>query len=221
MSSMVLKVKRGYPVTGSMPTQARTRPISAPITPLRTLPEEREAMIVSANTHSQNCSGAPNFMDTLARGTDRNRSAETPKIPPNTDEMSAVKRAFCACPFMAIGYPSNVVQRAAAVPGVLMRMEGMDPPYSEPQYTEPSISSAVADSSPNVKGRSSAMPSVPDNPGTAPIMMPKQALRVMSSSVTGSDRLERTTHGSNMFISLVSLVKHQWREGFPPPSEPT
>ena len=53
------------------------------------------------------------------------------------------------------------------------------------------------------------MPSVPDNPGMAPIMMPKQALRVMSSSVTGSDRLERTTHGSNMFISLVLWMKLQ------------
>ena len=58
-------------------------------------------MIVSAKTHSQNCSGAPNFMDTLARGTDRNSRAETPKIPPHTDEISAVNRAFCACPFIA------------------------------------------------------------------------------------------------------------------------
>ena len=31
----------------------------------------------------------------------------------------------------------------------------------------------------------------------------------MSSSVTGSDRLERTTHGSNMFISLVLWMKLQ------------
>lgn len=204
-----------------MPTQARTRPISAPITPLRTLPEEREAMIVSANTHSQNCSGAPNFMDTLARGTDRNRSAETPKIPPNTDEMSAVKRAFCACPFMAIGYPSNVVQRAAAVPGVLMRMEGMDPPYSEPQYTEPSISSAVADSSPNDKREEQRDAERAGQSGDGPHNDAETGAQSHEQQRDRSDRLERTTHGSNMFISLVSLVKHQWREGFPPPSEPT
>ena len=102
-----------------------------------------------------------------------------------------------------------MVHRAAAVPGVLMRMAGMDPPYSEPQYTEPSISRAVAGSSPNVKGRSSAIPSVPDKPGMAPMMMPKQALSVMSSNVIGSDRLERTIHGSNMRIAPVSLLKRQ------------
>lgn len=60
------------------------------------------------------------------------------------------------------------------------------------------------------------MPSVPDNPGTAPIMMPKQALRVMSSSVTGSDRLERTTHGSNMFISARFIGEASMAGGVSP-----
>ncbi len=128
ISSIVLKVKRGYPVTGSM-----SRPTSAPMTPLSTLPEDSEAMMVSAKTQSQNCSGAPNFMDTFASGTERKSSAATPKTPPATEEMRAVKRAFCASPFMAMTWPSKVVHRAAAVPGVLMRMAGMEPPYSDPQ----------------------------------------------------------------------------------------
>ncbi len=66
------------------------------------------------------------------------------------------------------------------------------------------MSSAVAGSRPNVNGSRRAMPSVPDRPGTAPMTIPKQALRLMSSSVTGSVRAERTTQGSNMCFSLVA-----------------
>ena len=98
--------------------------------------------------------------------------------------------------------PSKVVHSAAAVPGVLMRMLGMLPPYSEPQYTEPSMSRATPGSRPKVNGRRSAMPSVPERPGMAPMMMPKQALSAMSSSVIGSKRLERTTEISNIRASL-------------------
>ena len=101
--------------------------------PLSTWPEESEAMMVSAKTQSQNCSGAPKLMATRASGTERKTREQTPNRPPNTEESSAVSRAFCACPFRAMGCPSKVVHSAAAVPGVLMRMEGMLPPYAEPQ----------------------------------------------------------------------------------------
>ena len=49
-----------------------------------------------------------------------------------TDARQDMPRAFPAFPCRAMGYPSRVVIMAAESPGVLIRMEVMEPPYMAP-----------------------------------------------------------------------------------------
>lgn len=58
---------------------------------------------------------------------------------PTNEKMIPVERALYACPFSAIGCPSNIVPMEAGVPGILSRMADMSPPETDPTYNAMSI----------------------------------------------------------------------------------
>ena len=58
---------------------------------------------------------------------------KAPIRPPQKDANNAIERALPASPRCPMGYPSRMVAAAAGVPGVLISIAAMEPPYIAPQ----------------------------------------------------------------------------------------
>ena len=92
--------------------------------------------------------------------------------PPTTLDTAAIPNAFPACPFWAIGKPSNAVAAAGGAPGALMSIAVIDPPNVPPQYKAAIAAIAWLGSRYIVKGNSKAI-AIPElKPGKAPIRTP-------------------------------------------------
>ncbi len=68
----------------------------------------------------------------MARVGARRISRTTLIVPAMKEPNAAIPRAGPALPFRAIWYPSRQVTTDAASPGMLTRMEVVDPPYIAP-----------------------------------------------------------------------------------------
>ena len=77
-------------------------------------------------------SGGPNFRANSARGGATKVNPKTPMVPATNEPMAAIPSAGPARPFRAIWYPSMQVTTEAASPGILTKMEVVDPPYMAP-----------------------------------------------------------------------------------------
>ncbi len=77
-------------------------------------------------------SGGPNARANLASGGATSMRPRTDMVPAINDPKAAIPRAGPARPFRAIWYPSRQVMTEAASPGMLTRMEVVDPPYMAP-----------------------------------------------------------------------------------------
>src|SRR5690606_20678509 len=87
-------------------------------------------------------------------------------------ETKARVRARLACPAFAIGYPSKVVATDEGSPGILNRMDVVDPPNSAPQYMQDNKIIAEMGSIVNVSGKSRETPLGAPNPGRTPTRIP-------------------------------------------------
>ena len=65
---------------------------------------------------------------------DRSVVTITPTMAPNPADRNAKDSASTACPCLAIGWPSKVVATEDGSPGMLNRIDVVDPPNSAPQY---------------------------------------------------------------------------------------
>ena len=126
------KVNLSNPVIGSCPTTASNNPIIPEINALKTDPSDKLEMTANPNTATEKYSGALNFRANSASGGATSMSTTVPKRPATTDAMQAMEIALPAIPFLAIGYPSNVVLTAEGVPGVARRIAGIAPPNMAP-----------------------------------------------------------------------------------------
>ena len=90
------------------------------------------AIEVSPSTIRAKYSDGPNFVAKLDTTGARDMNNTTDIVPPMTDARQDMPRAFPAFPCRAMGYPSRVVIMAAESPGVLIRIEVMEPPYMAP-----------------------------------------------------------------------------------------
>ena len=100
---MLPKVKRGTPVSGSIPMVATNRPKRPAVSPLSSDPPPMEAIAVIPRTASAKYSAGPKFSATRAKDGAAAIKTSVPKMPPKTDEASAMPSALPASPRRAIG----------------------------------------------------------------------------------------------------------------------
>ena len=96
----------------------------------------------------------------------------TPASAPKPAAMNAVASASVARPCLASGYPSNVVATEDGSPGMLKRMDVVEPPKSAPQYIDESTMIPLIGSMLNVSGISSVTPFGAPRPGSTPTRIP-------------------------------------------------
>ena len=107
---------------------AKNRPKSTINSPLRGDSVARLPTMVKASSITAKYSGAPNFMPSAEMGIARNIRRTAAKVPAKNEPMAAVARAAFALPCLAIGYPSRHVIMEEPSPGMLTRMEVVEPP---------------------------------------------------------------------------------------------
>src|SRR5688572_21737598 len=96
----------------------------------------------------------------------------TPNNAPNPADRNAYDSASVARPCLAIGWPSNVVATDDGSPGMLNRIDVVEPPNSAPQYMLASRMMADTGSMLNVSGISSVTPLGAPSPGSTPTRIP-------------------------------------------------
>jgi hypothetical protein len=77
-------------------------------------------------------SGGPNLRAAWARGKIKNIVKIILKVPPIKEPSADIPRAGPARPCLAIWYPSIQVTTDDGSPGILTRIEVVDPPYIAP-----------------------------------------------------------------------------------------
>jgi hypothetical protein len=87
---------------------------------------------MSPSSRSALFSGAPNLSAKAARGGASNMRPTIASVPATNEPMAETARASPARPLRAIWYPSMHVTTDAASPGMLRRIEVVDPPYMAP-----------------------------------------------------------------------------------------
>ena len=184
MSITESKVNRAEPVITSTPTQLKSSPTKPEISPFRKSLLEL-AIRVSPNSARAKYSGAWNFSAHFASTGEMAMRQIPLKIPPVTEAIRATVMAFPAFPFWARGWPSRDVAAAEGVPGVWIRIAGMEPPYMEPQKIPAMTTRAWTMSSLYTSGSSRMIPMDPESPGMAPITMPLTQPTIIIKNVTG------------------------------------
>src|SRR6186713_2042921 len=92
-------------------------------------------------------------------------TTSTPASAPKPADRKATASARAALPFFAIGWPSKVVATDDGSPGMLNRIEVVEPPNSAPQYIDDSRMMALTGCIAKVSGNSSATPLGAPRPG--------------------------------------------------------
>src|SRR5215204_6956622 len=93
---------------------------------------------------------------------------KTPASAPNPADRKAKDKASTAWPCLAIGCPSKVVATEDGSPGMLNRIDVVDPPNSAPQYMLVSRMMAETGSIEKVSGIRMVTPFGAPKPGSTP-----------------------------------------------------
>src|SRR4029079_17489865 len=138
-SSVKPNVRRSWPVTLSRPTAASANPIIIAATVLNggSLPLPMKEQKARKNT--ANFSAGPNCSANFATSGATSVIMITANSAPTNDDVNAAVSASPACPFCAIGWPSNVVATDQGSPGMLNSTDVMAPPNSAPQQMHDSM----------------------------------------------------------------------------------
>jgi hypothetical protein len=107
----------------------RKAPKEIIIAPLSGLSPLRVKRATKANSMIARYSGGPKERAALDKGGAKNCKTKMPKVPATKDPMAETARAAPARPFRVIWYPSIQVMTEEASPGILTRIEVVDPPY--------------------------------------------------------------------------------------------
>ncbi len=92
----------------------------------------RDVTTVSPATIREKNSGGPKFRAIWATQGPKIMSMRVAKVPATNEPMAAAARAGPPRPFFAISYPSRQVTTLEDSPGVLTRIEVVEPPYIAP-----------------------------------------------------------------------------------------
>ncbi|MOA07581.1 hypothetical protein D3C78_1272860 [compost metagenome] len=126
------KLMRVWPVSWSMPTMARAKPMNSEVRPRNAESPKAEETVTKASTISAKYSRGPKTNASLTMYGAINASAMVAMRPATKEPMAAVAKAGPPLPLRAILLPSSAVTIEALSPGVLSRIEVVDPPYMPP-----------------------------------------------------------------------------------------
>ena len=88
-------------------------------------------MQVSAKMTIAKIAAGPKATETRAKAGAAKIRTASEKMPPNSEAKVAQPMARSALPARAIGYPSSTVAADCGVPGVLIRIAEIEPPYTD------------------------------------------------------------------------------------------
>ena len=131
-NSAVPKVNRGCPVCKSIPTKPKSRPRASAIRPRKTERPSTADTATSASTINAAYSAGPKASAASTTSGAKNVKASVPIVPATKLPMAAVASAGPPRPLRAILLPSSAVTSVADSPGVLSKIEVVDPPYIAP-----------------------------------------------------------------------------------------
>jgi hypothetical protein len=131
-SQAMPSVRRGCPITGSLPMTVITSPIAPDSRPALIEAPVSPATIDSAKTKREKYSHGPNSSASDASGPVVPTRKMPPSSPPKNDAQIPSHSALPGSPFCDIGKPSNIVATEEGLPGMPSRHEAMRPPDSPP-----------------------------------------------------------------------------------------
>ena len=126
------KVRRACPLTASMPTRPMVSPSTSAMKPRNREAPSTAVTETKASSMIARYSGAPSETANVAISGAKKTSSVVPMVPATKEPMAAVARAGAALPALAIRLPSMAVTTEDDSPGVLSRIEVVDPPYMPP-----------------------------------------------------------------------------------------
>ena len=124
--------KRAWPVWLSMPTSPIVKPRKRLTRPRSVDSPSTADTVVNASTISAKYSGGPNFKPSSTTSGERKVRPTVAMVPAKNEPMALVASAGPARPRLAIWLPSIAVTMVALSPGVLRRIDVVEPPYMAP-----------------------------------------------------------------------------------------
>jgi len=167
-------VSRSTPLTDSTPTQASASPTNKAVTPRSVLLPTAALTAPKASTISMKVSAWPSPWATPATQGATHTTSSDARVPAMNEPIAAVASATPARPFRAMRCPSMAVTMLALSPGVLSRMEAVEPPYMPPQAIAMKKMKASVMPTWKVMGSSSATATEGPNPGSTPRAVPSR-----------------------------------------------
>jgi hypothetical protein len=127
--------------------------------------------------------------------------------PPSAEETVEIPIASPARPCWQSGYPSKLVAMAEGVPGILIKIAEIDPPYTAPVYKPSKKANETTGSIPKVKGINTAIVIVAVRPGNAPKTIPIRTPRKELKKRNGFVKKARPSrYRSNDIQSSIKLI---------------
>ena len=126
------KVKRGVPVSMSLPTMPISSPHTVMATPLSGDPRASVEPASKPSSISEQISAGPNFSATVTSTGERKIISVMPHDAPTNEEITVMPSAAPPLPFLVSGNPSRQVTACGGWQGRLSRIEQIAPPYCEP-----------------------------------------------------------------------------------------
>src|SRR5881628_27015 len=126
------KVNRACPVWLSIPIKPTNKPKNKLARPRKGDAPSTADTVVKANTITAKYSAGPNCNATSTTSGATKVSAKVASVPATNEPIAEVASAGPARPAFAIMFPSIAVAMVADSPGVLSRMDVVDPPYIAP-----------------------------------------------------------------------------------------
>ena len=167
-------VKRSVAVCMSRPTSEKMKPRPPAASPLITLPPLSAPTKVTPATVSMKNSGVPRASTSGVTTGMATAMAPAPMSAPMSELMSEAPSARPASPFLAMGWPSTMVEAVEPSPGMPNRMEVMSPVVAVtaimPSRKENASTASIL--SWNANPSMSAMVTGPPRPGSMPTAKP-------------------------------------------------
>jgi len=123
---------RAWPVWLSIPTTPMASPRKRLVIPRSVDSPSTAETVVNASTISAKYSGGPNLSPSSTTSGERNVRPTVAMVPATNEPIAEVASAGPARPRLAIWLPSIAVTMVALSPGVLSRIEVVEPPYIAP-----------------------------------------------------------------------------------------
>ena len=126
------KAKRCVPELTSVPTMPSSSPVTIIAIALSSEPLASTTAPISPSTISEKYSAGPNFSATSDNGTATAAIRIVATVPAKNEPSAAMASAAPAWPLSAIWWPSRQVTTDDASPGMLSRIDVVEPPYCAP-----------------------------------------------------------------------------------------